>query len=208
MAKESNPYEKPWLRMAALAGAAVLVAFGATSSFEGLSFQPENGDNALNVLGRLILIALFVERGIEVFVGLWRGAAKNQKKHKIDMCMEERKRVKGNIEEEKRLQDKLNKLTEDLGLYTTITVRIALWSGFLIGLLVSIAGVRALQPLFSHPVGETQAILFHGVDILLTASLISGGSEGIHKIVNVFQRFMEETERKAKGRKSDGDELV
>jgi len=33
---------------------------------------------------------------------------------------------------------------------------------------MGIAGVRALQPLFTHPVGETQQILFQGVDILLT----------------------------------------
>jgi|OpeIllAssembly_1097287.scaffolds.fasta_scaffold259448_3 hypothetical protein len=53
MAREKNPYEKPWLRTAALAVALMLVTLGAFLSFDGLSFQPESGDNALNVLGRL-----------------------------------------------------------------------------------------------------------------------------------------------------------
>lgn len=201
MTKTRNPYEKPWLRTAALAAALMLVTLGAYLSFDGLSFQPESGDNALNVLGRLTLIALFVERGIEVFVELWRGGSKSWKKHQLEELAEEKERVKGDVEEERRLQDRLNKLDEDLHLYQVITTRISLWAGFLFGLLMGIAGVRALQPLFTRPVGETQQILFQGVDILLTASLISGGSEGIHKIVSVFKRFIEESERRAKKRK-------
>ena len=39
-------------------------------------------------------------------------------------------------------------------------------------------------------------MIFQGLDILLTAALISGGSEGIHKMMNVYKSFMEVTEKK------------
>lgn len=200
MISESRSYEKPTLRSAAIVAALVLIIFGALSSFKGLSFQSESGDDALSVLGRFVLIALFVERGIEVFVELWRGASKNKIKHDIEVLKEERMGVKENPEEEKVIQNKVRELSEDLHFYQAVTMRISLWMGFLFGLLVSISGVRALDPLLSSPIGDAQGILFQGVDILLTASLIAGGSEGIHKIMTVYKRFMEGSEKRIKER--------
>lgn len=203
MANETNPYDKPTLRVAAIVAMLAMVVFGAFSSFEGLSFQSESGDNALVVLGRLVLIALFIERSTEVFLELWRGALKNKKKHDLEFLKEEQRAFKENLEEEKLIQNKKNiiKLSEDLFFYQAVTMRIALWTGFLFGLLISISGVRALAPLLSSPIGDAQEILFQGVDILLTAALISGGSEGIHKIMTVYKSFMEESDRKIKAQR-------
>jgi hypothetical protein len=200
MIDNSNPYEKPIHRAVAIIAALILVVLGTFSPFAGLSFQPESGDSALSVLGRLVLIALFVERGIEVFVELWRGASKNKKKNDIKTLNEEKGRIKGNLEEEKRIQNKIDKLSEDLHFYQAITARISLWTGFMFGLLVSISGVRALNSLMTSPIGDTQGMLFQGVDIVLTAALISGGSEGIHKIMTVYKSFMEGSEKRIKER--------
>lgn len=200
MINEVNPYEKPILRAVAIAAALGLLVLGAFSSFKGLSFQSESGDKALDVLGRLVLIALFVERGIEVFVELWRGAIKNKKKHNINFLEKEKSLIKGNVKEEKALQNKVRELSEDLHFYQAITIRISLWTSFLFGLMVSVSGVRALNPLLSSPTENTQGMLFQGVDILLTAALISGSSEGIHNIMTVLKRFMEGSESKIKVR--------
>ena len=190
----SNPYEKPVLRAAAIVAAVVLIVIGTFSSFKGLSFQSDSGDKALDVLGRLILIALFVERGIEIFVELWRGSKKNKKKHTMKILKE---KFSGDMENPSYKKDS-HELSEKLHFYQAVTMRISLWMSFLFGLIMSISGVRALDPLLSSPVGGTQEILFRGVDILLTAALISGGSEGLHKIMTVFKRFMEESDRKIK----------
>ena len=151
--RETNEdYGKPKLRAFAMVMAAALLVYGATIPFGALSFQPPGGDNALAVLGRLMLIALFVERAMEVLVELWRGAEKNRKKHEVD-------RIQKAFDEEpvvsqgrNRLEAELDAASEHLNDWRAVTTRIALWSGFLFGLLISIAGVRALQVLFSTPV--------------------------------------------------------
>jgi len=192
----SKDYGKPKLRAVAMIMAVALLVYGATAPFDALSFQPVGGDDALSVLGRLVLIALFVERAMEVLVELWRGAEKNRKKHEIERIQKALDEVSINAPGRNELEAELDIASEDLNDWRAVTTRIALWSGFLFGLLVSIAGVRGLEALFSTPDESMQTTLFQGLDILLTAALISGGSEGIHKITNVYKTFMEASEKK------------
>lgn len=200
--KTSEDYGKPKLRAVAIAMAVILLAYGAGSPFGALSFQPVGGDDALAVLGRLVLIALFVERGMEVLVELWRGAETNRKKHEVDRIEKAIEGASNDPQEESELEGEREAASEDLHHWKAVTTRIALWSGFLFGLLISIAGVRALDSLFSTPVDATQVVFFKGVDILLTAALISGGSEGIHRVMTVYKTFMEASERKLRDTKS------
>lgn len=201
----SKDYGKPKLRAFAMVMAAALLVYGATVPFDALSFQPVGGDDALAVLGRLVLIALFVERAMEVLVELWRGAEKNRKKHEIDRIQNALDEASTDSPERDDLEVELEIASEDLNDWRAVTTRIALWSGFLFGLLVSVAGVRALQALFSLPEESTQHVLFQGLDVLLTAALISGGSEGIHKVMNVYKTFMEASKEKIENtaRRSD-----
>jgi hypothetical protein len=202
----SKDYGKPRLRAFAMVVAAALLVYGTTTPFDALSFQPSGGDNALAVLGRLVLIALFVERAMEVLVELWRGAEKNRKKHEVDRIQKALGDASIDSQGRNKLEVDLDMASEDLSDWRAVTTRIALWSGFLFGVLISIAGVRAMQALFSAaPEGSTQLMLFQGLDILLTAALISGGSEGIHKMTSVYKTFMEASEKKieASARRSE-----
>jgi hypothetical protein len=62
-------------------------------------------------------------------------------------------------------------------------------------------GLRALETLIDpaqNAWSTTQSAAFHLVDVVLTGGVIAGGSEGIHRIVTVFDNFMNATARRAK----------
>lgn len=211
MKDQAYSYEMPRLRMAAAIVAAVFILAGISLGFSPLSFNEINGQKLLELLGGIILISLFVERGLEFFVELWRGATKNFKVHQVDRLKQEIKRLETQGVETKMLAEKyqtLDKLCEDVHRYTNITARVALWTSFLFGLLISVVGVRALAPLVKVPnvwmeAGMTgsvqlQAYVFRAADIILTACLIAGGSEGLHKIMRLYNRFMDESARRVK----------
>jgi hypothetical protein len=91
-------------------------------------------------------------------------------------------------------------------LYRADTKEIALLVGFFFGTLVSIAGIRALQGLLADNV--TMSNLFTLADIIVTSAMLAGGSEGIHRIANVFTSFMDslstQIDQKSKSQSSSG----
>ena len=139
------------------------------------------------MLTALLIVSLILERALEVFVTTWRGPAAKK-------MGEEMKSLTGADRERKGLEK-----TE----YKSSTQRVALWTGLTLGLLVSAVGIRTLQALVDptalDQLPKAQAAAFSLLDVLLTGGLIAGGSEGIHKITQVFTNFMEATAEKAKG---------
>src|SRR5690606_12224075 len=69
-----------------------------------------------------------------------------------------------------------------------------------IALLISMMGIRAIEMLVSEGVVSAaplaQQALFVRVDVLLTALLLAGGADGIHKVVLAFTSFMETTKER------------
>src|SRR5690606_11093302 len=74
--------------------------------------------------------------------------------------------------------------------------------GFLFGIAVATVGIRALEGLLAPgalqlaPMG--QGVAFRVVDVLMTGGVIAGGSEAIHKLIQLFTTFMEATTRRVK----------
>ena len=70
----------------------------------------------------------------------------------------------------------------------------------ILGVLISFAGPRILAQVMagSESLQSWQAVVFHGVDILVTGGLIGGGSEGIHKLVTLITDFLDQTRARAK----------
>ncbi|NDJ23162.1 hypothetical protein GS682_16265 [Nostoc sp. B(2019)] len=102
------------------------------------------------------------------------------------------------------LNYKINELTEKERkrvAYKSDTRIIALWTSLLFGLLISAIGIRSIEPLVVIDSDNSmQVILFRCLDALLTGGLIAGGSEGIHKLIQVFIDFMEATSKQIKGK--------
>ena len=83
-----------------------------------------------------------------------------------------------------------------LAAYRAVTKEIALCIGFVLGLFVSLAGVRALSSIVNSVPADNW--LFPIADIILTGAIIAGGSDGVHQMVNVFTNFLSLASDKAK----------
>jgi hypothetical protein len=178
-----------------------------------IPFKPLEGADLTRLLGIPFLIALFLERALEVFVNTWRGPDAAD----LDQTVQNQKQALAKLEalsevERAGRQQELTTAQADLAAanlalakYKSGTQRIALWTGLILGLLISAVGIRTLQTFVEPTWGSTsaqspQVAAFHLVDVLLTGSLLAGGSEGIHKLTQVYTNFMEASAKLAKER--------
>ena len=155
----------------ALIWIAVPVTVGLALAFDS-RLVPLNTDAAADV-GRtlilLIFVFLIVERALEAIVSAWREPGKRSRQPSGD-----------------------GEPSSDFLDYTQMTRIITLALALLMGLLVSAVGIRVLEPIVdSSSLGElgSQARWFRSVDVLLTGGVISGGSEGVHKLMKVYDKL-------------------
>lgn len=150
-----------WMGMLALVLAVVILAQGdALPPIE----IPEGGApfrTALVQLGILYIVALFVERSLEVLIKAWRQGEKTRLEGEMRSAEESGGAAEKNLQE-----------------YKAGTQRRALLVGLTLGILVSLSGVRLLGPIFEFADGGAsfQLAVFQFTDITLTAGLIAGGS--------------------------------
>ncbi len=139
---------------------------------------------ALVQLGILYIVALFVERSLEVLIKAWRQTEKTR------------------LEEEARSADEAAKPVAEKTLkeYRAGTQRRALLVGLTLGILVSLSGIRLLGPIFESGTdgASFQRAVFHFTDITLTAGLIAGGSATIHELMALIDDFLKTSRKRAK----------
>jgi hypothetical protein len=80
-------------------------------------------------------------------------------------------------------------------------------AGFALGLLMAAFGVRALSQFIEPTTGtsastETQNWLFNMSDIVFTGALLAGGADPIHKLLDLYRKFVESSAAKAAGTKT------
>ena len=141
---------------------------------------------ALTQLGILYIVALFVERALEVLIKAWRQGGRIRLEEEIRSETDDQARVG----KERQLEQ-----------YKVGTQRRALLAGFTLGTLVSLAGVRLLGPIFDVSGGATsgfQAAVFQFADIVITAGLIAGGSATIHELMALIDDFLKSSRKRAK----------
>ena len=173
-----------WMAVLAIALAIVVLVHG--NSLMQIEI-PEGATpfrTALVQLGVLYVIALFVERSIEVLIKAWRQAEKTRLEEKARSSEDDSK-----VATEKNLQE-----------YKAGTQRRALLLGLTLGILVSLAGVRLLGPIFGFGEAGTsfQRAVFQFTDIALTAGLIAGGSATIHELMALIDDFLKTSRERAK----------
>ncbi|MDE2763968.1 MAG: hypothetical protein OXQ94_18400 [Gemmatimonadota bacterium] len=139
---------------------------------------------ALVQLGVLYVIALFVERSLEVLIKAWRQAEKTRLEEKVRSSEDD-----SELAAEKNLQE-----------YKAGTQRRTLLLGLTLGILVSLAGVRLLGPIFEFADAGTtfQRAVFQFTDIALTAGLIAGGSATIHELMALIDDFLKTSRKRAR----------
>ena len=208
-----NPYNNlelkrrftmPILRVVAVVVTlAILIVVPIFWTFQSVGFKPFQSGDYVSVFTQLLIIAVFMERALEFFINLWREPGKDDLAHRLEDYERELSKLEEKGVEDAEIESMENKVQElrySLQLYGSLTFRISLWSSFLFGLLISTVGVRALQSVVGDVSGlaQPQQTIFHFIDVLLTGCLISGGSEGIHKIAGLYNKFIESSAKKVK----------
>lgn len=184
-----------------IAGASFWLAPGAIGAVE---IKPET---VLSLLGLVFVITLFVERAQEVVLTNWRARGSEALDLKILSLERQLSRPKNTPNSDQSLeplyieleQHRIEKLN-----YRSRTRVLAMRLGVIFGIAVSMAGVRTLgvfvpvHTLLSFDM--VQQIIFHSVDVIITGGVIAGGSDGIHKMAELYRVFVE-TKAKEEKRK-------
>jgi hypothetical protein len=168
-----------------------------------LAIKIISATDVISMLSSFFLIALILERSLEVFITTWRA----EEADKLDLEIQNLKDKISQRESKNATSDELDPLRDNLKKtifvqtnYRSQTQRIALYTGLAVGIAVATAGIRMLHLLVDPNTLATfskgQMGFFRVVDIILTGGLIAGGSDGIHKIANVYDNFMNSTATK------------
>ena len=144
----------------------------------------------------LFLIALFLERALEVIVMTFMGPRRIELEHHYDFLPK--------IGAEGAKVDDIFKAKLELERHKAKSLKLSLILGALLGLCVSAAGIRVLEPLVDpvsfNKLDAFQRVWFAGLDIVITGALLAGGSEGLHKIVSLFTTFLDERKERIEAR--------
>ncbi len=189
----SNSKEKEWaVRYTLLIIVLLLLAIPSAIVLDQYVFNPVTTESIISLLVPIFVIAVFLERALEVFVSTWRS---------MNRTLLEQKLTK--LEDQKDAQAKVVKAKKKLKIFKAKTKRLSFLIGLGGGIIISMVGVRVLRPLTSMDADPTgiQSHLFNYVDIILTGALIGGGSDGIHKLMNVFTGFLDMTRDKIEASK-------
>ena len=182
------------LSVTSIKGIAVLVPVGGV--ILALRMNPNNAhfphlpdENIIGLLTGLIVIALFIERAVEVLLTPMRGTK----------CLKMTRQVKyEKAMLEKEEPDSVSKLSDtecQLLDFKGRTRAIAYLIGLALGMAISASGVRGLASLLD---AKDCCPFFKALDVLLTGALLAGGADGLHKIATVFSSYMDKSAEKAK----------
>ncbi|HEV2177887.1 MAG TPA: hypothetical protein VGW33_11915 [Terriglobia bacterium] len=137
----------------------------------------------------LFLVALLIERSLEVFLTTWRGPGLAVLQRSVDQ--KEQMMAAGAA-----ILPDLHQAQDALTNYKSATQQIAMPSALVLGVLISALGIRCLGNLVAadaftgHP---TQQAWFTVADVLLTGALVGGGSDFVHQFITSLTNFMNKT---------------
>lgn len=170
-----------------------------------LDFKPDVLTNLPTLIGYLLLVSVFIERTIEIFLSAWRSEGADIMDNRINWLVNEIKLI--NEKKPAGFQLKLDalelewkELKEKRTIYSAESRVISLWIGLILGVLVAFIGVRVLGNIVEA--GTLKGVykgIFIIVDVLLTGSVLAGGSEAFNKITKVYYSVMGKTAERAKG---------
>lgn len=154
-----------------------------------IQFEQFKGADFTGQLTPLFLVALVIERSLEVFISTWRGGGELKLQAAVDRC---KKAADADANNAAKLAE-LHTAEDNLANFKSSTQQIAMPSALVLGILVSALGVRCLgnfvvaDAFKDHP---TQQAWFTVADVMLTGGLLGGGSDFIHQFISAFTDFV------------------
>lgn len=170
--------------------ALVVIAWQSRQLAPGFAYESNMAVAAASTATALLAVALFVERGMAVVNAIAFGDQHRKAEAEL---------VAGDpAEGVKQLSDVLGKKE-----------RVRLFGSFIAALFISAAGVRTLEGLLvTTGTGVPDNPLFIPVDVVLTAGLIAGGSNGLAFLIQAIKDLLTPTEPDAAAETSTGEALV
>lgn len=174
---------------ASVAMVVALAIFWIWLTWTGLAFQVEASAVA-GLLAPLVFASAVVERAVEILISPWRdqGASTRQKALTAAQA----------IADDGQRAIAVKQASDALDAYKADTQQYAFAISMTIGMLTSIAGVRALQPFLKAGALDTlktaecaQYSFFLALDVALSAALLAGGADGVHSVVSAVTSFMD-----------------
>lgn len=166
--------KRQWLFVGFALFAIVVVAIVVSRNPDLVRFWPFTPTEFVQFVTPLFLVALFVERALEIVVtGLY-----------------------GEEEAQYREQAKADPAVKaKLIAHKAATRRVAFAGALVLGITIAAIGVRGLEmfvdPAVFKQLTSVQHTVFRTVDVLVTGALIAGGADGMHKLVSVFTNGMD-----------------
>ena len=159
-----------------------------------MSFKELPMEALLTLFAKLIAIALFIERTVEVLLTPWRGLESHRMTARVKQA--KAKADKGEVD-----SVALSNAEEELTEFKGHTRRIAFLMALALGMTISAVGFRGLE-FFVDPnsIRETseQLIAFRVLDVLVTGALLAGKADGLHRIVSVFTSQLDRSTERVK----------
>ena len=157
-----------------------------------VSFRPFDATDFLQMMLPLVMVSLFIERALEVFLTSWRAKRGGQLKERAKEARTKRQ-IGG-----PRHADEIA-----LDCHQNQTRRVAFFAGTALGVILAALGIRVLE-MFVNPsafasLPDVQQSLFRTTDVLLTGAVLGGGSDALHQMVLVFTNFFESAKGRTKG---------
>lgn len=185
-----------WLAVAAVALISVVIGL----QVGALERKPDVAGAVLQLLAAYGVLALVVERTLEVFIGAWRGRVTGQLFVAVESARRRLEAAPQSYSRQQAVEENERSLTD----YRVQTQRIALRAGVVLGLLISAIGVRTLDLVVAMPSAGVPLVLFTILDLLVTAGMIGGGSDAVHKLMTAVTGFLDAT-RSAQSKLTAGD---
>jgi len=171
----------------------IIVAFAVFASIrlEALNIKPAAEQDLWRLLGILFLLALLVERALEVFMTALRAPKAENLQAKVDaLATKPGDKETMPLLNTEDLKDPRNKLLA----YKQDTRHLALFLGLAAGVAISALGFRFIESLLDISKLDENSFQFYGLrfmDIFITGGLIAGGSDGVHKLTEAYSSFTE-----------------
>jgi hypothetical protein len=184
-----------YARNIVLAALAVGIAVVATRwQFVG---RPPNPD--LTSFGTLLGTLLFASAILERAMDVWLSIAMGGKADRLDAQLRGLRATIDAAPPDQRAEQeaKMAPLVVDRTAHRDATRQLATPVSLVIGLVISTIGLRSLQPLFDKAdaawLTSAQGHVFVVVDILVTGTLLAGGSDGIHWIIALYRDWVDKS---------------
>lgn len=160
----------------------------------------------LQQLTILIVVALFLERALEVYKLSYFSPTTERlesqvEQHQMELEAQAKTENGCDFKANKTVQLYLINAQENLRVHKNHTRQSLLQAAVVFGLLIGSVGVRSLENAFDFPASESvlkifRLYLFRVLDVILTAGLIAGGSEGIHGVIKKLSNLVPDIPQK------------